>query len=501
MIQQSDTIVKSSHNAHGADLQAACAEILDRLQGAEHTLVNDQHGCHLEAKIQPLLGMETVYNGTKPGTSGMSVRFTRSMEPVVQHLLREKGYSIQSAAAVAGLPAADLDAVQGRGVVDDSILALVRRCHRGIVRCGPQVDLAWVLVQIAWAYPALSIVIASARVDEVSQIAAQVRQWLPDDVKLVRSGSIIPGPKRIVIGTYQGLLGGCMDINRRGLLIALDAVEILGKLGLELLNAATNARLLGFLPDDRKKMAPRDADHVRSFFGFQECHIPLHGYKSLPVDVVFEKIIGRQVSADTGSIAIRNGIWHDHLRNRRIQKLARYLQENDQQGLTQFKKVYRATEGRDTRRTAVLVENVEHGLKIARKLPGWPLIAGPDVYLQGLKRQDQELFQSIAKTSSDNAHGIFTITAIDRLDPRKIDVLIRADAGIGLPPIDNKRLLIPNTDQHRLLLIDFDDRRHHDLRVLTRRRKKAYDKRGWYRVGADPVEERVKDFLAARPKG
>ena len=87
-----------------------------------------------------------------------------------------------------------------------------------------------------------------------------------------------------MVGNYTAILGDCLDLKRRGLVIAVDAVEVLGNLGLTVLNAAVNARLLGFLPDDRR-LAPRDADHLRGFFGFQEAHVPMHGHRPLPVDV------------------------------------------------------------------------------------------------------------------------------------------------------------------------------------------------------------------------
>jgi len=35
--------------------------------------------------------------------------------------------------------------------------------------------------------------------------------------------------------------------------------------------------------------------------------------------------------------------------------------------------------------------------------------------------------------------------------------------------------------------------------ITTRKRRRAYRAQGWYGLGADPVEERVTDFLATRP--
>ena len=308
-------------------------------------------------------------------------------------------------------------------------------------------------------------------------------------------------PKRIVVGTYQAILGSCLDIERRELLVALDATEALSQYGQIAINGAWNARLLGFLPDNCD-LAPRDADHIRSFFGFKETHIPLHGHHPLPVDVVFEKISGSPaIPSDADALTIqRSGIWHNPIRNRRIAKLAKTLHTSDYEALRRFPCVYRAIGGRDTRRVAILVANIEQGLPIARKLHGWPFITGPSIYWKGLSRRDKDLLKSVRRTTSVGDHGIYTIGAIDQMDPCEFDILIRADAGLGLPPIDDCKRVLENSVDHRLLLLDFDDQGHHALGRWTRMRRRAYRDRGWHRPGADPVQERVKEFLAARPK-
>ena len=114
-------------------------------------------------------------------------------------------------------------------------------------------------------------------------------------------------------------------------------------------------------------------------------------------------------------------------------------------------------------------------------------------------RVDKELLRSVRRTTGIAGHGIYTAAAIDQIDPLGLDVLIRTDAGNGLPPFENARLVLSNTRTHRLLVADCDDRCHHELGRWTRKRRRAYRERGWYGPGADPVEERVKDFLKARP--
>jgi len=50
-----------------------------------------------------------------------------------------------------------------------------------------------------------------------------------------------------------------------------------------------------------------------------------------------------------------------------------------------------------------------------------------------------------------------------------------------------------------LLLVDFDDRGHPQLRRRARQRRQAYAERGWFAPGTDPVQARAERFLDSRP--
>jgi hypothetical protein len=106
----------------------------------------------------------------------------------------------------------------------------------------------------------------------------------------------------------------------------------------------------------------------------------------------------------------------------------------------------------------------------------------------------------VGSMSGVMGNGIYTVAAADQIDPREIDVLIRADSGSGLPPIEEAKWLQDNRRNHRLLLLDFDDRRNNEVGRSFRKRRSAYRARGWYGPEADSIEERVRDFLASRPK-
>jgi hypothetical protein len=103
---------------------------------------------------------------------------------------------------------------------------------------------------------------------------------------------------------------------------------------------------------------------------------------------------------------------------------------------------------------------------------------------------------------------IVTALGIEVLDLSGVEVLIRADGGVGLPPMTafppGKIVFIENNlpekpaGEPRLVLVDFDDRHHPLLRRWSRQRRAAYAARGWHGPGVEPLERRIELFLAGR---
>jgi len=492
--------VTISQEQHALLVQPACDDVLSRLQGITHRLASDpHHGCYIEETVSSLFRVIDSDDDSEVGNVGMPVGCTMfGLEPVVRRLLQDD-FQLDRRNPVAPLPAPQIEAVRERGVVvDDRLLRFVQHHDRGIIRCGDRIDVSWLIAQIALAYPERSIVVASATTYEAERVSQGLRQWLPEDVTRIRAGRFPARAGRIVLGTYEALMGGCMDLHRRQLVIATDAVQLMGERGVVLLQSAVSARLFGLLPY-RYQIAPHDADHVRGLFGFEELLIPRHGYKPLPAEVVIESDVRGNIPFDTDFTDLRRtAIWQHPARNRRIARLASALHMRHKRTLRSFKKVNRAVKGRRTERICVLAENVEQAAALAHELPGWELIPGNEVNTRGLTVEQVSLFEQATHVSGDALPSICTLAAVDQIDPRELDVLIRADAASDLP-IDEAKLAVPSDSGHRLLLIDFEDTRHHELGRAFRSRRRAYRRNGWYGPGQDPVEVRVEDFLAKRP--
>ena len=164
--------------------------------------------------------------------------------------------------------------------------------------------------------------------------------------------------------------------------------------------------------------------------------------------------------------------------------------------------------GRSALAVLILVENTKHGFALLRWLPGWPFVTAGQPWLTLEAEGSQELLPSDPLPPGKRPmHAIATWSGLPTLNCGW-DVVIRADGGVGLPPLMEQATgtpiiyginNLPDQIIPRLMLVDFDDRHHPILRRWSRQRWAAYAEQGWYAPGTDPVQERVARFLATRP--
>jgi hypothetical protein len=198
----------------------------------------------------------------------------------------------------------------------------------------------------------------------------------------------------------------------------------------------------------------------------------------------------------------RSGVWHNQLRNRKIARLA-------QEFLTQPEAFARLLPGTPAAppdlcsdNVVVVVENIEHASALSAKLPEFYIGHGPGLATEGLTPQLVQLLK-LPSPFSVSPQGIIATTsaAFMDFDLRATNVIIRADAGCDHFFINASRLVEPDTEPAKpLLLIDFHDKHHPALRQQSRLRWQAYRQHGWFAPGADSEQARVDQFLATRPK-
>jgi hypothetical protein len=245
---------------------------------------------------------------------------------------------------------------------------------------------------------------------------------------------------------------------------------------------------------------------VAALFGVDDVVIPRHGYIGRPVEVVAVQCAGGQrLAADLETVSLkRQALWWHGLRNRRLAALARALADGDYQRLDAELSGVAARLARPggSLKIALLVENVEHAVAIAERLPGWPIVAGFHVTTVGLSaRLAALLAQRRWSGAGTPARAIVTMAGLERSGLEKLDVLVRADGGQHVPPaLDGIVIRASAQIRRALVVVDIDDRYPPRQRQWARQRRAANLERVWV-VGDVEQNTPIARFLADRPKG
>jgi hypothetical protein len=463
------------------------------LHGRGH---DPEHGSAILAAREPL-----IWPGNWAGQRVLQA--PAGLRPVVIELLERLGVPVQAVGPeTPKLPAPDLSRLAGFPQIDVPLLNFVRHLDRGLVRVGRhgKVRVARLLAQIALAWPELPIVIVSASVDLAHRVYRGLRQYL-SDVGLAVRNCLTPRQTRVVVTTPMRLGRGEIEIEQRQILIALNPDKLVSSSstmwGTEILKHVWKGRLLGVLFDDQS-FPPRTRDLITAYFGTTATTVPAHGRRLTHVNVVMSEICGgyRPPHSRDEAVLKQLGIYGHHLRNRRIVHLARDLAVARRKELEEkFTAVAVRTDERRLR-VGVLVDQVEHGLILARKL-GWPLVAGSDVEMAGLTDEDRDILERGRAAQSKRKSVVITFAGLEGV--RRFDVLVRADGGVGLPPLPGRWLSVPHAKPASLTIVDFKDNQHPMLRKRSRLRKEAYRAADWC-VAGDAWESPLDSFLRTRPE-
>jgi hypothetical protein len=442
---------------------------------------------------------------------GQPVLYTRpTLAPVVLRSLATAGRPVEvRGIAPRQLPPPRLDRLAAINPPDLPLLGLMQNHEYGLIRHSAGVDAARLIAQVWLAWPDLKVAVVVKRRDDAQRLTPALRRYLAGVSTCTNSTAGVAG---VAVATYAGLgqtvayAGAAFEPFELGwldIVIALDAQEATAGEAMLWMSGAARARLYGLMAADAKP-APLDRDHLAVLFGFEEVTIPSHGHHERPVRVAFiTGGGGRPVQVDLEDVEVkRQDVWFHGRRNRLLARLGRQLRQGDrQQRGREFSDVAAGVTFANETNILLVVENVEHGLALADRLPGWPLLTGEGVARGGLTRhQRRKLRDGRAAPLTPPWCAIATFAALPDVPLGSTDVLVRADGGVGLPPVRPWQLAQPNGDDRPLLVVDVVDRHHALLRRWSRRRRAAYAERGWFAAGVDPVRARVDAFLAARPQ-
>src|SRR5262249_46655038 len=285
--------------------------------------------------------------------------------PVVLRFAESAGYvaRVPHQQAIV-LPEPTISSVELPGPLDLGCLRCIQQHDRALVRYDPSaVDPVRLVAQVGLAWPKLTIAVAVTRIDEARHLRDLLHKYLSKVVAVSSRNQVAESEiGRVVIATYNGLGHTGIEIEKRNIVLAWNAIEASRAYALSCLGHAKRARVYGLLPTG-KTLAPFDQDAIRPLFGFQEVEVPRHGVQAVRVEVVWCRKVGCSTLPQSLELLQikRQGLWRNHVRNRQLARLARRLQAAEWQTIeTDLLAVTAGLVAGYPLAVVVLVENVEH---------------------------------------------------------------------------------------------------------------------------------------------
>jgi hypothetical protein len=363
-------------------------------------------------------------------------------------------------------------------------------CHGNSVRPSA------IIAQAAMAFPESPIIVSISNREEVLQIVRELRQAGIRAMSVYEPGhsdfqaTVVVGPP-LSHGYYNHLATMIFTVGRRTALLKIGIVPI---------THSPHARQFLLLPKSTR-LAPSEWDRVHALFGFSELVLPEIGLRQREVTVLWRRFRDRQLVINGEQSALhlkQNGIQLNKHRNQSIAKVAKLLAGDTLAGCSQTPPPPRLAAIRASTGIVVLVEGIDHATQLAKYLPGWQLVAHEEFLRAELHEWERQVLSEPATFSTAKLRLIVTASGAGHVPWNAIDVVVRADGGVGAPPFRPEDLVVPAHCNRPLHLVDFRDGHHQGLCRNTLSRQKAYEELGWFHVGRDSAHERARLFVKRR---
>ena len=413
-----------------------------------------------------------------PGLDVPNSRPSTGLAPIIEYICQHRGIPCcdYSAAGILPLPAPVNDpAINSAG----ELLALVRSNSTCLIRRGHGIHAGDLIAALSIAWPDAKIAVGTAKHSDAQRIFDRLRA-IGIAADLVTPRYCPDAPGRLVVGTFTSLADSSIEIEKRDIMVlphALDALR--NEAEMCLLAVESRFRIVGIIGPD-VHVSPYEAARLMATFGPREITLPRPGYvEELPRVLWYEHHTYAGLLQFDGRIPERGLVWHNRIRNRRIARLA--------------KSIATLTGSSRPSRVIVLGANLEQAMRLAERLPGWPVECGPTT---GLSAKQARLLAS--RRGLWPLQGFVTTPAgLEQLAPADngITVLLWAGAGSHLPALPGSWLSRPDGQDRSVQVLDIADAGEPTLLGWARQRQAAYRRNGW--IGQDelPVDCRIKEFL------
>jgi superfamily II DNA or RNA helicase len=358
--------------------------------------------------------------------------------------------------------------------VDDQrlVLANIFTQDCGVIKAPTGFGKTFCIEEIVAAYPKLWIVICTRRSDVMRSIYERVSK----KVSLSEIGAVggkYNNPNRITVCTAKSLkktpYGKCE------LLLYDEVHEAAAPETSKMIAAFTKARRFGFSASPKGRSDGSDR-LTEAMFGPVICEVSYQDAQAkgavAKIDVHAYPVHGSPVDMEQHVARMRHGIWRNDIRNRIVVATA---SQHALQG----------------KQTLIIVDKVEHALRLRKYLPQWPVVYGSitdekrKMFVRWGLMQTNE--QPITLEQRDHYRRQFEAGNLrfaiatgvwnTGVDFKHLDVLARADGGAGeiLNTQTPGRL---SRGKHGLLL-DYKDGFDEKFHDRWKRRMSTYRGKGW----------------------
>ncbi len=349
--------------------------------------------------------------------------------------------------------------------------------------------------EIATRFPNATIAVAAASNHHARQIHHQLCSWGLPVTFLSSNREPQCRCERIVVGTFHALGHTAVESGKRDLFLVPQATDALHRSATDcLVQADFRCKTFGFLPAGQS-ISLDEQDRLATIFGFRQLTVPGEGMQAVtPVVAAWCFKGGRRLAPQLTPRELKQNLERDEMRRRELVKIAGLVWNNElreQASLPKCDQVILLTDS--------LIEAGELGGMLA-----CPVATPQEVDPRSLPKPIQRALTNRPGWTTGPGLWVTTTNGAERIslpNASGLTVVVWAGAGKGVPVLPASWLRTVEGCNRHLLLVDFQDRQHWQLKQWNKSRSRNYQHLGWLPPGVDATTHRIRAFLKRCGRG